>query len=204
MISTANLFISGLLALLGSASSLSAAITVYFYGVNSPNDTSPNPSPLYIGPGSGGMYVATGGGVNLSIAGGFGDPFFYRSDATLIPDGRTGNVLYFSIELQGGAIPGDQNYSYLKFGEGYFEPFESIAQFHFEEDGTGWLVAIATTNTGTTASNIRGNSDGRRTTVAEGAAAIAEASIPEPSSTVFLAGGILVGFTRRRRGKASL
>ena len=152
-----------LFTLLGAFSESSAAITVYFYGVNSPNDTNPNPPLLSVRPGSGGMYIGTGGGVNISVAGGFGDPFLYRSNETLVPSaGRTGNVLYYtSTGFKEGAILGNENYSYLKFGDGYFEPFESIAQFHFEEDGTGWLVSIATTNTGTTASNIRGNSDGR-------------------------------------------
>ena len=191
-----------LLALMGTSPTASAAVTVYFYGLDSPNDTNPNPTPLSIGPGSGGLYIGTGGGVNLSIAGGFGDPFFYRSDATLIPSGRTGNVLYYnSLGFMGGAMIGDQNYSYLKFGEGYFEPFESIAQFHFEPDGTGWLVAIATTNTGTTAASIRGNSDGRRITVAEGAAAIEAARVPEPTTPGMLFLCVLGGLAIRRRNQ---
>ncbi len=191
-----------LIGLLGSSLSASAAITVYFFGVDSPNDTNPNPTPLSVGPGSGGLYIATGGGVNLSVAGGFGDPFFYRSDATLIPSGRTGNVLYHNpLGFMGDAMVGSQNYSYLKFGEGFFQPFESIAQFHFEPDGSGWLVAIATTNTGTTASNIRGNSDGRRITVAEGADAIEAARVPEPTVVAILFLGALGSLAMRHRNQ---
>ena len=198
-----NPLVISILTLLGAVSDSPAAITVHFYGLSSPNDTNPNPTPLSVGPGSGGMYIGTGGGVNLSVAGGFGDPFFYRLNATLVPSGRTGNVLYYtSTGFKEGAILGNENYSYLKFGDGYFEPFESIAQFHFEEDGTGWLVSIATTNTGTTASNIRGNSDGRIITAAEGAAAIAAASVPEPSCMGLLALGSL-GVLSLRRSRTS-
>ena len=197
-----NPLVISILTLLGAVSDSPAAITVHFYGLSSPNDTNPNPTPLSVGPGSGGMYIGTGGGVNLSVAGGFGDPFFYRLNATLVPSGRTGNVLYYtSTGLKEGAILGDQNYSYLKFGEGYFEPFESIAQFHFNNDGSGWLVSIATTNTGTTASNIRGNSNGRRITVAEGAAAIAAARVPEPTLIGLLALSAIGLLPIRRRIK---
>jgi len=52
-----------LIVMLGSSLPGSAAIIVYFFGLQSPNDTNPNPNPLSIGPGSGGLYVATGGGV---------------------------------------------------------------------------------------------------------------------------------------------
>ena len=183
--------------------SLKAAVSVYFYGINSSNDTNPNPAPLQVGEGSGGMYIATGGGVNLSVAGGFGDPFLYRSDATLIPSGHTGNVLYYSEGFLSGAIVGDQNYAYLKFVKAYYAPFESIGQFFFDELGNGRLVAIATTNTGTTAANIRGNSDGRRITVTEGASAIAAAHIPETSSVLLLGIGVLGVVACRRRPQTS-
>ena len=192
--------ISSLPVLAGIAGHSAAAATVYFYGLHAPNDTNPDPAPLSLVLGSGGMYLSTGGGVNLSVAGGFGDPFFYRSNATLIPSGRSGNVLYHdAFRFQGGAILGNQNYSYLKFGEGYFEPFESIAQFHFNEDGSGWLVAIATTNTGTSASSIRGNSDGRRITVAQGAVAIEAARIPEPTAAGLLLMSALAAIACRKR-----
>jgi hypothetical protein len=195
--------VAAIVIFLGAITHTQAAISVYFYGINSPNDTNPDPTPLSVGPGSGGMYIGTGGGVNLSIGGGFGEPFLYRLDATSIPPGRTGNVLYYSSGFEGGAIAGDQNYAYMKFGEGYFEPFESIGQFYFDDEGNGWLVAIATTNTGTTASNLRGNSDGRIITVAEGAAAISAARIPEPSSILFLGLGVtgLVSHRARRAVK---
>ncbi|MCF7730604.1 MAG: hypothetical protein K9N23_02910 [Akkermansiaceae bacterium] len=193
-----NVLVIVLLALLGATTNSVAAITVYFYGVNSPNDTNPDPPPLSVGPGSGGMYIGTDGGVNLALGGGFGDPFFYRADATLVPTARTGNILYYiSTYLREGAIAGEDNYSYLRFNKGDFKPFESIAQFHFDEGGNGWLVAMATTNSGTTASNIRGNSDGIRITAAEGAAAIAAARVPEPSSIMFLWLGVLGGLACR-------
>ena len=100
--------LSSILVLIGTVGESASAVTVYFYGVHAPNDTNLDPAPLSLVQGSGGMYLATGGGVNLSVAGGFGDPFFCRSNATLIPSGRSGNVLYHdAFGLQGGAIPGD-------------------------------------------------------------------------------------------------
>ncbi len=146
-----------------AATAAQGAITVTFYGVNSANDTNPDPAGISVG-----RYGLDSGQTNASVFSFQASGYFSQGSdepkggAALVGAYRSN---YNTFDF--GAVSGDANYANVSF-IGNFSAFEAVAQFHFGAPGEGYLIAIAR------------NDDNSALSISDGKAAID--ALPETSS----------------------
>ncbi len=172
----------------------SAESAVTFYGIDSANDTNPDPPGIDIGfSGAFLTYDAdlTNSSTDSRFAFNSGIGIF--SDGTVNTGGPADNVRGTYANSGGfflnGAQSGDQNYANVTF-DGNDGVFEAVAQFHFDGAGGGYLIAVATNDAPNEADAL---------SIIDGKALIDAAAIPEPSSLGLLALGATGLMVRRRR-----
>jgi len=166
-----------------------ASGTVVFYGVNSANDTNPDPAGINIGILGGFRAVDSTSGVEsiFKLSGDF--DFFSDGTSNINMLGGSNNAGEYATLIDGnpysGSSLGDQNYANISF-DGDDDIYEAVAQFNFDGIGGGYLVAIAWNDDGTDLSIIDGK-------------AMIDNAVPEPSGLALLALGSVGLVARRRR-----
>lgn len=119
---------------------------------------------------------------------------------------------YDGYGYNGATLGSDQNFAMINFNPDEDSEYEAVAQFFFDGNGGGYLIAVATLNAideGSTGdlSEIGGDDlsieDGRDLILnAAGVSDFEAAAIPEPSSIALLALGATGLMSRRQRKRA--
>ena len=128
---------------LGCISSTNAA-SVIFYGINSPNDISANPTDIDINYDIVGYNFVIAKGATAVIAQGQSDSYFTNGTDldNIAGPGSYGGYYLYNGSLDFGATQGPNNYANLSF-DGDDGVYEAVGQFSFDGNGGGFLIAIA-------------------------------------------------------------
>jgi len=122
-----------------AASVAEGAVT--FYGINSANDTNPDPAGIKIGGQVGSFFNAYDGFMNSPrFRIGNGSYFTDGSDLNATSQGSYGRY-FLQGYLVNGAVSGGGNYANVSF-DGDDGMFESVAQFNFDGMGEGFLIDL--------------------------------------------------------------
>lgn len=179
-----------------AASAANGAVVFFGPGAQSPTSTPATPAGISIG--------TTLLGGNLAVNSSISTDALFASDAAniqftsgtdLTPTSYSVSGLYADSNgdpVGGAVLNSDQNYINISF-DGDSTVFEAVAQFSFDGNGGGYLVAIATNDAPNAADPL---------SISAGRALIEAATVPEPSSLALLALGASGIVIRRQRKKA--
>jgi hypothetical protein len=104
------------------------------------------------------------------------------------------NIYYAPNGFQRGAQNSDLNFANFDFNGD--NTFETVAQFHFDTGGGGYLIAVAQDNSGDPLSISAG-----KLLIEQGPGTYGLAAVPEVTSSFTLLGLITSGLLLRRRGR---
>lgn len=201
----------------GCASNIASG-AVTFYGINSANDTNPNPSGINLGTHDATGYLvvdSTSSPSSLFSVTPFPSLYTFTRGNDLYMIGNTNALGIYGRDmflLEGMA--GSENYANISFN-GPDDIFEAVGQFFFDGEGGGFLIALAFAEGTTLADGITPltsanaptdlstltNTGTETLSISAGAAAID--AVPEPSGLALLALGSIGLAVRRNRKQAA-
>ncbi len=179
-----------------AASAANGAVVFFGPGAQSSTSTPATPDGINIGSAFGGNLAVNSSPLSI-------DTFFasdaadiqFTSGTDLMPTSYNVSGPYANdsgVAIGGAVLNSDQNYINISF-DGDSTVFEAVAQFSFDGNGGGYLVAIATNDAPNAADPL---------SISAGRALIEAATVPEPSSLALLALGASGIVIRRQRKKA--
>ena len=186
-----------------AASVANGAVT--FYGIDSANQFNADPIGISVGFLSNIAFLDSSAGYDsyFGISGGvLSLGTIFTSGGDLDPNDNRVGAAYFlgGYDFLYGATAGNQNYANVSF-DGNDNEYEAVAQFFFDGEGNGFLIAIATLDEVPNPQDLSAVG-GTTLSISDGKALIDAASIPEPSGLALLALGS-AGLAARRRRKAA-